>query len=258
MILAQYNILKAYEVKASRHWDNTANQTGAIVLLATNVVPPIQLAVSAGTTATIQLYTSLDVAVGSPISMVVTDMTTHVRLNYLGETLTGGEVQVAGYYYMKVTNGADTYYFDVFEWRDDLTGLFKVAATSSNINVGGYVFDLTNFTYLCYLGAEYRITEQEDEEYSTEDNGTISPYYTGTSRSRIWVVDGCEYIYEFLLGLRLLDVNGSVTITWNYIDYSADDILVEIDNDHGGADLLDIEVRIKPSNEIMKVINSTN
>ena len=32
---------------------------------------------------------------------------------------------------------------------------------------------------------------------------------------------GCEYIFKFLLGLRILEGNGVVQVTWNGITYSA-------------------------------------
>jgi len=256
MILAQLNILGFYSVKASRQWDNTANKELHIVFLETNHVPAVQLAVSAGTAATIQLYTYLDIAAGDPINMVVTDLTDYVRLNYLGETLTGGDVLTDGYYYMKITNGGYSYYSDMFAWTSDVTELLKVSAVSSNISHGGYIFDLTNFTYLCYLNAEKLTPQPENEEDAETDNGVVSPYYSSLSITRQWKVWGCEHIYLFLLRLRQFDTNGTVTITWNYIAYTANDILVEIETDHADGDLLDISLKIKPPDEVTKVINT--
>jgi hypothetical protein len=261
-ILAQYNILKFYTDRLYAQWERTENREIPIVFLATNNIPAFQIIVSAATTATFQI---LDVdgneKLAAPSSVTVTDLTTYKRLKYNGGTLSGAAVLVAGYYQIKVTNGAETYYSDYFAWTTstNLAKLLKVEATTANFALGrksDWVFDTTSITYLCYLNVtEYMGITPAQEEEANENNGVVVPYYTSLSKSRAWVIDGNEHIYEYLLGLRVLQMNGVVKVTWLGVEYTANDIVVEMDENHGNFDLVDVRLEIRPYNDVMTVIN---
>jgi len=262
MILAQYNILGFYTSKSSRKWNILQrlgeNEELLRVFLPTNTIPAVQLIVDSATTASIELLDSEDEVVGSPLSMTVEDATTYKRLIYTGTTLTGNS---DGDYSIKITCGSDVYYSDVFGWKTgiaDVSDVLKVSAVSGNIKLGGsYTVNLTDFTYECYINADYLGLEPETEDEVAQSSGANTVIYGSIVPSREFDIYGNEYIYRFLLGLRILETNGTVTITWDDVDYTATDIRAEKSEEHS-PEAIQIKLTFVDKNEIITALNETN
>ena len=153
----------------------------------------------------------------------------------------------------------DTYYSDVFGWTDDTSELLKISAVSSDIRLGrDYVSSLTGLTIEGYINAEYLgITPEVDEESATR-YGATRVLYANLVPTREFNIYGCEYIYRFLLGLRVLEANGTVSITWNGLTYTANDIMVEKTDEHTPELMFQISLKFVDISEVISVVNETN
>lgn len=264
-LLAQYNTLGFYTAKSARQWDRSLAENADTeihrVFFQTNKIPAFQLIVSAATTATVQLMDGNDVLVGSAKTVTVESGTGYKRLIYLGETLSGGNVLTDGDYSLKVTNGSEVYYSDIFGWTSDseeLNDLIKISAISSDIKLGrSYVANMTGLTYECYLNALYLGINPEFEEEVSQRDGTNNVLYGNLVNQRQWDIDGCEYIFKFLLGLRVLESNGTVSVTWKGVTYTANDIMAEKTEDHSTI-LMQIKLSFTDISEIVSVYNEIN
>lgn len=266
MILAQYNILGFYEAKAARQWDRMvaagADYETYRVFLDTNNLPAVQLIVKDSLGATLQLVDINDQDVGSPINMTVEDGG-HPTADYKKLIFTGDELEEMsdGDYYLKIVNGEETYYSDVFGWTSnpDLLGeLIKVSAVSSNVKLGrNYIINLTDFTFECYLNADYLGLQPEFEEEVTQRDGINRVLYGSLVPTHEFNVYGCEYIFRFLLGLRVLETNGAITITFNSVSYTANDIMAEKSEDHFN-ELMQIKLSFVDEAEVLNALNETN
>jgi len=261
-ILAQYGILGFYTSKDARAWDKLekdGNPEIFRVFLKTNKVPAVQLIVSVSTSATMQLYTATDVAIGSPLTMTVESATGYKRIKYIGTTL---EDKDDGDYYLKITNGEETYYSDVFGWTsnsDYFDELIKISAVSSDIRLGRtYSMNLTSFTFECYMNAIYLGLRPEFEDEVAQKDGSNNVLYGNLVPSHEFDLDATEYIYRFLLGLRVLEVNGTVTVTWQGKSYTANDIMAEITDEHLAGLMYQVKFSFVDHSEIISVNNETN
>ena len=79
-------------------------------------------------------------------------------------------------------------------------------------------------------------------------------FYDRPGKYYLCFLSGNKYIFLFLLGLRILAQNGAVTVTWEQVDYTANDIRVEKGTEYVKGDNFDISIKIKPSNSIMTVV----
>lgn len=264
MILGQYNILGFYTTKEARVWNRLLADGGNYelfrIFLETNKLPAIQLIVDSGDEHVyLYLLDSTDSVVGSYVEMTVEENTqigiTYDRLIYAGSTLSGN---TDGDYSLKIVNGANTYYSDVFGWTSDsdyLDDMVKISATSSDIRIGKYYkANLDAFTFECYINAEYNGIEPEVEETVQVKYGVSNPVYSNLVETREFDVYGTEYILRFLLGLRILETNGVVTITWKSVDYVANDIMSEKTEDHS-PDIMQIKLSFIVVNEILGTLN---
>ena len=261
-LLAQYNTLGFYTAKTARQWDMAISEGADTeiyrVFFETNHIPAFELIVSAGTSATVQLIDSTDTLVGSAKTVTVESATGYVKLIYLGETLTGGNVLTDGDYSLKVTNGGEVYYSDIFGWTsdvDNLNDLVKISVVSSDFKLGrSYVANMTGLTFECYLNAIYLGINPEFEEEVSQRDGTNNVLYGNLVNQRQFDIDGCEYIFKFLLGLRVLESNGTVSVTWKGVTYTANDIMAEKTEDHATI-LMQIKLSFTDISEIVSVYN---
>lgn len=263
-LLAQYGPLGYYTNLDARQWNRAiregGNEIAFIVTFKTNKVPAIQLIVSAATSATIQLIDINDQYVGSPLTLTIEDgassYVNYKRLIYLGTTLFGYE---DGYYSLKITNGTETYYSDIFCWRSDvLSEMLKISAVSSDVRIGRYyTLNMTGITYECYLDAIYLGIEPVVEDMLAQRNGSNIVLYGSTVYTRQFDIRGYEHIYKFLIGLRMLEANGTVSITWDYATYTANDIIVEKTDDHFTY-AMQIKLSFMDNSETLSVINEIN
>jgi hypothetical protein len=264
MINAQYNILGWYDSLEARQWNRTIEEGGNEelfrIFLETNSIPATQLIVDDATTANLYLLDSSDEVVGSAIAMTVESYSdsyvSYKRLIYLGTTLSGND---DGDYSLKIVNGSNTYYSDVFGWTsnsDYLNDLLKISATSNDIRLGDrYVLNMDSFTLECYINADSLVVEPSVEEVAEKKYSVNSVVYGDLSFTRSFNVYGCEYIFRFLLGLRLIECNGTVTVTNQFRSYTANDIMAEISDDHF-SDTMQIKFSFVDLNETIGVYNS--
>lgn len=267
MIKAQYNIVGFYTSKAARQWDRFKgeghNEELFRVFLPTNKIPAVQVIVDSASTATIQLFNTDDTAISSVLNMTVEAGTGYKRLIYAGTTLTG---KTDGDYYLKIVNtigvgNTETYYSDVFGWTsdsDDLNDLLKISAVSSDFRAWkNYNFNMTGITHECYVNAEYLGLTPEFEDEIVKRDGANNIVYGTLTLTRTWEVYACEYIYKFLLGLRILESNGTVTVTWKGNSYTANDILAEKGDEYNIEAFL-VKFSFVDNNEILNVNNENS
>ncbi|WP_159522873.1 hypothetical protein [Sunxiuqinia indica] len=236
-ILAQYNVLGVYASKEARLWESlkvNGNPELFRIFLETNTIPAIQLIVDNASTASVQLLDANDNPLGSPLSMTILSETGYKKVIYAGTTLSGYD---DGDYSLKITIDAVVYYTDVFGWTSNeyyLDDLLKITAVSSNIRLSNYYdMDLTGFTFECYINSEYLGLQPEvDEEIATR-GGVTKVLYGNLVPLHEFEVYAAEYIYRFLLGLRVLESNGTVTVTWKSVSYTANDIMTDVTENNG-------------------------
>lgn len=260
MIKAQFGILKWYENTNNRIWEKLTKsggaKTDAIVILETNIIPALQLFVDSSTAATVELLDINGLTIGSPISLTVDDETTYFRLLYLGDEL---ENNVDGFYSLKITNGAEYYYSDVFHWitnPDSENELMKFSISTYDLKIGDYLFDATDFDIEFYLNAKPELPKRESLEEATESNGVTTPYYSGGALIFSWILICTKPIYVFLLRFRELLVNGTISMSYEGDTFVVKDPIISVFEDTGDGQQVDVRIEIKPDNEIVKVINA--
>lgn len=250
MILAQFNSIGFHEdILARVDVDNIDYLVG----FETDIIPMIMLIVDASTTATINLLDNNDNVVGTALNMTVQDMTTYKRLFYAGTELS---IDECGIYSLKITNGDETYYSDKFRWLDDVTQEIYINAVSSDIRLGkNYVLNLTasSFEFDCYLSGKYLGISPEIEDDVSEQIGIQRVNYANLIGTKDFTIHGTENTFRFLAGLRILEVNGVVTVGYNYKTYTANDILVEKQSDM--IDVFDISFKFTVINDVLSAIN---
>ena len=253
-MLAKFNILDWYPDKSLRRWDNTDNQHQFLPLLVTGKIPMLHFIFESATSASLELN-NIDDGVVDTVPMTIESATNYKRLIYKGKTLPGQE---DGYYYLKLTVDGVGWYSDVFGWVGGPAGLLHVKASGlSNFDLGNsYLFNMDGFEYECYLSAEYLGITPEIDEDAEDVNGVIKTTYGNRSIVRKFEIYAHEFIYVFLSGLRVLTGNGTVTITWNGIEYSADDIEVSTGDELVEGDICKISLQFKVINETISVNNA--
>jgi hypothetical protein len=261
-ILAQYGVLHFYGSKAVRPWDRLQTEGDSElfrVFFETNHIPAVMLVADSASSATLQLCNTLDEEVGSAMTMTIQAATGYKVLRYLGQVITGND---DGDYYLKLTYTGGTLYSDVFGWTSDsghFSELMKVRAVSSDIRLGkNYMLDMTNFVYECYLNAEYLGIQPEIEEELASQYGTNLVFYANLVSTRQFNLYVTEHIYRFLLGLRILESNGTVTVSWKGIDYTANDTMVEKQDEHIPELSFQVTLSFVDISEIVSVSNETN
>jgi len=216
-MIYSYNTLGVYETKGNRQFDNTGN-IRVLHHFETNKIPALQIVVL-GTiaTASYKLFDSDDVEIATGVMTVENDtredLTAYSRLIFLGATLTGKE---DGFYWIEITYDAQKLYTDMFCWQTDVSEFLKIEATTSDMSIGGFKMNMTNFTYLVYLEVK---ENGFTEEYEVEEEGVSKTYgnegsYNSRNHVQQFEITGYRKTLGFLAGLRPVYINGTVTITY--------------------------------------------
>lgn len=264
-ITAQYNPLRFHASRAERQFESTKNKkfivTYAMTLVEAGyscVVPPFSLLMASAPTDPPPTF-AMSVKDMDGVVMFTSSTFSYVnngaytQITYLGSTVTNS---LAGFYEIVVTINSVPYYSDVFKWCYNLDELLKVTASSSKIRLMRSLdYEMIYTTHEFYLSATVSDTNSYLKEDATDDDAIISTLHGSSSIIRSLIILGTESIYIFLRGLRILRCNGSVSVVWNYKTYSIDDIVVEPEKNHGGADLLNIKFEFKCPNETISVSN---
>lgn len=234
MLLGKYNFLGAHLDPVYRIWDKSANPEGFIVFLLTGTVPAIELIVDDATSASLQVLDCDGEDVGSPIAMTVEDVTTYKRLIYTGSFMAD---QSDGFYSLKVTNGAETYYFEMFAWVSSQTiadnKLLKITASLGDFDIigydGTYTTNMTGLVYEFYVAQIGSDDSHEIDEEANNNSGVNFVSYGNRAIINSFILKANRDIWIFLTGLRVLSANGTVDITWEGETTRVMDIEIEED-----------------------------
>jgi hypothetical protein len=225
-MLLGYNTLGWYADKSLRRWDNADNKHIGIVF-DTGYVPAFHLITDlVSSAAEIAVYNAFTDELVDPVYNVeVIDETGYSYLRFTGAV---SPSMAEGYYYATIVyNGADTLYSDVFGWSDETSSMLKIQAVSTDIRIGIYDLDMDSFTYEGYLYCEQAETEMEIIEEGIEKPYGNVPIFNTRNIINSFEVHGSRELFKFLTGLRILEVNGTVTFTYKGVVMSAYDIIVE-------------------------------
>lgn len=263
MIIGQYNPLMFYANKLSRQFENTENVTRIVTYemyldtVLKCVVPKFSV-----------LIDSTDSDPAPTFSMVVnncagtqvftsSDYSSTNKGLYTQITFAGGVVanSVKGYYEIVVTINSVPYYSDFFQWTDDLTKKLKITTESTMIRLGSMEYEMANTAHEFYIDLKPETSGTYLSEEANETYAITNTNYASSAVLRSFKALINEPIFIFLRALRILSCNGEVTFNYRYIDYSAKDIVVEIESDHGNADLIDTKIEFKVLNESVSVFN---
>lgn len=264
-MLAQFGILKIHETITNRQWENTGNKYLPIIFFQTTKVPYFEIILASSTDTSSCSYRIMDID-GNAITPSQSVLTA-TESSYKKVYFNGGTIPLPipdGYYYIQISIGSLVFYTDVFGWTSDSNilnyNLLKVSISASNIFIGknnAYELSLSSATLECYLNVvNFNNIEPDVQEDADENNGLTVPYYATMAKSFEWLIWGNSYIYEFLLAIRILCINGTGTITYMGISYEINDSVIEIKETFNGFDTMKISFKIKPSNNILSVKNN--
>lgn len=258
MILAEYNPLGIYSLKAAMRWFLTNNRD-ICVRYKTNELPPIAFVVSGTVTGTMQLYDCNDNAIGSYLTLTASigtsyDGTTCTNLIYLGSTTSG---QVDGYYYYKITlSDASVYYVDMFKWKTSVTDLLKFTFSEmKTIIAGDTLLPLTGVNYNCYFDAERTDATREQIIESENDLGIENAKSGNSTMSHKFSILATEPMYSFLGALAIIRGNSTIVCTWNGISYTLENIQCE-KSETFSDDILHLEFKFADRNKTISMYNA--
>jgi hypothetical protein len=226
-MLQGYNILEFYTSLDLRVWDDLENKY-SVFSFTTNNIPPFFLVSTEYSTdsTTVQVFdANTNSSVGDAQAVATVDNTTYMTYKFLGASLSGG---VCGDYYLKIVNGINTFYSEVFRWEDDLTTFIRITATSNSLTMGNrYTLDFSGITFDCYVSGYKAITELEIDEEGVEKPFGNIPVFNTLNTIHKFDIFGNGSMLRFLFGLRILETNGSIAFVYNGQSMSAYDITAE-------------------------------
>lgn len=246
-MIFDFNTLRWYSVKGNRQYDNTENRS-VVHHFETNKIPSFQLVIdSTITTATYKLYDVEDTEISSGSVTVEHDTNEndvdYSRLIFLGTTLSGKD---DGFYYIEVTHDGTPLYSDVFCWQTDVSDYLKIVATSSDMSINDFSLNLTGFTYLVYLEAFDFTEDYEIEEEGSEKTYGVTTLFSSRNHSQTFDITGYRATEGFLAGLRTVQSNGVVTLTFKGEEFEIYDIEApEKKSNYNNTDIIIIGFKFK-------------
>jgi len=224
-MIYSYNTLGYYETKANRQYDNTGN-IKILHHFETNNTPSFQIIVdSTVIVAYYDIYDIDDVWIYTGTVTVENDTnnagTEFSRLISTGDALSGKD---DGFYYIEISYDSNTLYSDVFCWETDVSEYLKIEATTSNMSIGGFENNMTDFTYLVYLEGTNFTEEYEVEEEGVERTYGNESYFNSRNHVVEYEITGYRKTLGFLSGIRTVGINGTVTVTFDSESYEIYDI----------------------------------
>lgn len=264
-LLAQFNPLRVYKDKRSRQFDLTADmdiRKTDLVFYETGKIPAIQVvfdAVPETDPVTIELLDESDNIVGDPYDMTISALDGYFRCIYLGSTEAG---LAEGYYSLKITNGIDEFWTDVFcfiddpaNWEDETRTLLGIKVETSDILVGKeYRLNMTNFIPQFYLNADVLGDKQTTDQQGNKQRAITNINYGSRAFQRCFEISGNRAIWMYLSALGLLQGNGQITLTWYYETFIASDILVEDTNENTNG-MYQIKLTFVDESETISMLN---
>ena len=227
-MIYNYGTIWFYETKSNRQYDNSGNKN-MLHHFITNTIPAFQIVEGIVGTANYTLY-DINENVIQTGACSATSFQTDQSVDYTVIKLTGAVAsgQSDGKYYLKVSYGASEIFSDVFCWQTDLSDYLKISADTSAPKIGK--FPLTDFVYVAYFKSVMFLEEFETQEEANEKTYGVVPIYTSRNRMHTHQVAGYNKTLNFLSGLRVLESNGTITITWQGEELEVYDIQAEPGN----------------------------
>lgn len=222
-----YSTLGFHPQLVQRRW-NWADNKHVEMVFETGHIPAFHLILDTlATVAEVKVFNAFtDEGVEPSFPITVEASGDKMYFRFAGADVAG---LLEGYYYLGILiDEEDDYWSDVFGWKDDPSDMLKVEATGDDILLGAeHLLDMEDFTFKGYFYSEIGETEADINEEGVEKPYGNKPIYNTRNIVNSFEITGNRAIYKFLSGLRVLEVNGDVTFTYNGIEMSAYDINVE-------------------------------
>ena len=260
MIVAQLNPLRFYANKLSRQWENTENERRLVTYPmyldgATLKVKVPQYSViinEAVSSVSAKIYNCKGDEIATLSTFTTIAKTGYSQIIYLGSVVTLDDIDN---YEIRLTINSVVYYSDFFLWTTDLDDKLKIVAESSKITLGDYEYEMVNNSHEFYLDIKPLSSNTYLKEEANETDAITNINYGSSALLRSYLIRANEPIFMFLRALRILLCNGSIKITYRFIEYQAVDIITEIESDLVNADLMNVKIEFKVLAEVASVFN---
>jgi len=260
MIVAQLNPLRFYASKLSRQWENTENERRLVTYPmyldgATLKVKVPQFSViinEAVSSVSAKIYNCAGTEIATLSTFTTIAKTGYSQIIYLGSVVTLDDIDN---YEIRLTINSVVYYSDFFLWTTDLDDKLKIVAESSKITLGDYEYEMVNNSHEFYLDIKPLSSNTYLKEEANEKDAITNINYGSSVLLRSYLIKANEPIFMFLRALRILLCNGSIKITYKFIEYQAVDIITEIESDLVNADLMNVKIEFKVLAEVASVYN---
>lgn len=254
-MIYSYNVIGWYTNKDNRQYDNTGNER-ILHHFETNKIPSFQIVlVENVTTFQYQLYDIDDNLIYS--GNAATQQSTnnygigYSRLKLNEVSLSGND---DGFYYLKINYNSKSIFSDVFCWQTDLSDYLKVVATSSDIQIGEFIYDMGGFTYKVYLDAKSPNIEYEIEEEGIEKTYGNIPLFNSRNKISQFHITGYKTTFDFLAGLRILWTNGNVTLEYNGDEFEIYDMEnPEVLDSYSYSDIIVMSLKFKRKDYLQSI-----
>jgi hypothetical protein len=238
MQLIQSNELKFFSDKRARIWDKLKGidlmptDLSSLVFYPIGFLPTLDFAVKLTSAPNIsaKVFDYLDNEIGSYDSYSVSGQSTYMDLHIAASSLIE---QQAGYYYIEFTVNSDVFYSDMFGWTDRTDELLKIKASTSSMNVGGYIINKLYTTTEFYLNSERLDINPKVEQDGQKVGAITRVIYSSMAVPREFDLSVNDSVYMFLSTLSIIQGNGSVEVTFGYETFNASDIYIELLESHG-------------------------
>jgi hypothetical protein len=253
-MIYSFGTLGWYSTKANRQYDNTGNEN-ILHHFVTDAIPDFQVVIADTiTTATYYLYDIDDVQIKTG-SCTVSNETNNEGTAYSIIKLTGATTtsEDDGKYSLKVTYDGTDMFSDVFCWRTTVTDYLKISAAVDGIAIGG--FPLDSFTYAVYLDTILPDEEFELKVVGDEKTYGDIPASASSNIVKTFVVTGYNKTLNFIARLAVLEINGTVTVTWKGDAVEVYDIQHTEKQEDFGNDIYIINLKFKQKDYLQSYNN---
>ena len=214
-MIFNFGTLGWYSAKANRQYVNTDNPD-VLHHFVTDSLPAFQIVINqAVTTATYILYDLDDNSIKAGSCTVVSTTnaagTAYSKIKLTGVT-TSGEDDAK--YYFKVTYDAVEIFSDVFCWQTTVTPFLKISAVMTSAALAIGTFPLDAFTHTVYLSAVLPLDGFELKVIGSEKTYGDIPAFASSNIVKTFEIGGNKNTLNFLTRLAVVEVNGTITITW--------------------------------------------
>lgn len=249
------NTLGFYTVQNQRQYDSGYNEK-VIHHFETNKIPSFQIIVDSSiSSCTYSLYDINNTLITSGSTTVESTTneagTSYSRIIRKEVTTTGNS---DGFYYLELTYTGGTLYSDVFCWQTDVSEYLKVSVVSSDVQIGQFNLNLSDFTYKVYLDAKNATYEYEIDEEGIEKTYGNLPLFNSRNKINEFEITGYKVTLDFLAALRIFWTNGTVTLTYKGDEFEIYDMEnPEKKDNFGYSDVLVITLRFKRKDYLQSI-----